>query len=250
MTGADSRFKPCILIPVYNHAQPLPGLVERLAGHGLPGLLIDDGSDAACAAVMCDLAERHPWLRHVRQERNGGKGSAVKLGLRLAAREGYTHALQIDADGQHDPAELGKFLELAARRPEAMITGLPRFDASIPRNRYYGRYLTHVWVWINTLSFCIRDSLCGYRAYPLAPCVALLDSANLGDRMDFDTEILVRLYWQEVPILSIPVRVRYPEDGISHFRLREDNILISRMHARLFFGMLRRLPALLRRHCR
>lgn len=242
--------KPCILIPVYNHAQPLPDLVERLAGHGLPGLLIDDGSDADCAAVMLGLAERHPWLRYVRQEQNSGKGSAVKLGLRLAAQEGCTHALQIDADGQHDPADLGKFLELAARRPEAMITGLPRFDASMPRNRYYGRYLTHAWVWINTLSFSIQDSMCGYRSYPLASCMALLESTPLGDHMDFDTEILVRLYWQEVPILSVPVRVRYPEDGISHFRLREDNILISLMHARLFFGMLRRLPALLRRHFR
>jgi glycosyltransferase involved in cell wall biosynthesis len=242
--------KPCILIPVYNHARPLPGLVERLAGHGLPGLLIDDGSDADCAAVMRGLVERHPWLRYVRQEQNSGKGSAVKLGLRLAAQEGYTHALQIDADGQHDPAELGKFLELAAQQPEAMITGLPRFDASMPRNRYYGRYLTHVWVWINTLSFSIQDSMCGYRAYPLAPCMALIESIPLGDHMDFDTEILVQLYWQEVPILSVPVRVRYPEDGISHFRLREDNILISLMHARLFFGMLRRLPALLQRHFR
>lgn len=243
-------FKPCILIPVYNHELPLPALVQRLEAYGLACFLIDDGSADACAAVMRGLAERYPWVRHVRQERNGGKGSAVKLGLRLAAQEGHSHAVQIDADGQHDPDDLRKFLDLAERRPEAMIAGLPRFDASIPKSRYYGRYLTHVWVWINTLSFAIRDSMCGYRVYPLASCLELLRSTKLGDHMEFDTEILVRLYWQGIPILHIPTRVRYPQDGISHFRLREDNFLISRMHARLFFGMVWRLPALLGRHFR
>lgn len=243
-------FKPCIVIPVYNHEEPLPGLVGRLAGYGLPCFLIDDGSRESCAAVMRGLADSHSWIRYVRREPNGGKGSAVKLGLRLARREGHTHVLQIDADGQHDPADAGKFLALAERRPEAVITGLPEFDESIPKGRYYGRYLTHVWVWINTLSPTIRDSMCGYRVYPLESCVELLDSRELGDRMDFDIEILVRLYWRSVPILSIPVRVRYPEDGISHFRHWEDNFRISRMHARLFFGMLRRAPGLLMRHFR
>lgn len=241
-------FNPCILIPVYNHEGPLPGLVEHLAQLKIPCFLVDDGSGDSCAAVTQELAGRHPWVRHVRRESNGGKGAAVKLGFRLAHEAGHTHALQIDADGQHDPAEAAKLLAVSEQRPEAMITGLPQFDESIPKGRYYARYLTHVWVWINTLSFSIRDSMCGYRVYPLASCVDLLNSQAVGDRMDFDIEILVRLYWQAVPILSIPVKVRYPEDGISHFRGWEDNVLISRMHARLFFGMLRRSPGLLARH--
>jgi glycosyltransferase involved in cell wall biosynthesis len=242
-----TRFNPCLLIPVYDHEKPLPGLIARLKPYGLPCFVVDDGSKAGCVQVMRDLAAREPWLRYLRRDRNGGKGSAVKAGLRAAEEEGFSHAVQIDADGQHDPGDLGAFLAAANAHPEAVVTGRPLFDASVPKLRYYARYLTHVWVWINTVSFAIPDSMCGYRVYPVRPCVELLRSASLGDRMEFDTEILVRLYWRGVEVISLPTRVTYPEDGLSHFRPWRDNALISLMHARLFFGMLLRLPRLLGR---
>jgi glycosyltransferase involved in cell wall biosynthesis len=243
-------FNPCLLIPVYNHEGPLPSLVARLKPHGLPCILVDDGSDEPCATVMDDLAAREPWLSLVRLARNGGKGSAVKAGLLAARRGGYSHAVQIDADGQHDPGDLPRFLAAAEAHPAAVVTGRPIFDESMPRLRYYARYLTHVWVWINTLSFAIADALCGYRVYPVAACADLVGANRLGDRMDFDVEILVRLHWQGVAVVPVPTRVGYPEDGVSHFRPWADNLLISRMHARLFFGMLKRLPDLLRRRFR
>jgi glycosyltransferase involved in cell wall biosynthesis len=176
---------------------------------------------------------------------NQGKGGAMMAGLREAQRRGHTHALQIDADGQHDPGDIPKFLATARARVAELVCGTPVYDASIPKGRLYGRYLTHVWVWINTLSFEIRDSMCGFRVYPLNATVAVLDSATLGRRMDFDTEVLVRLYWRGVRFANVPTRVTYPLDGISHFKALRDNVLISRMHARLFFGMLLRLPVLL-----
>ena len=117
----------------------------------------------------------------------------------------------------------------------------------MPTGRLVGRYATHVWVWINTLSFDIADSMCGFRLYPLAPTLALLDRARIGRRMDFDTEVIVRLHWAGVPVRNLPTPVRYPSDGVSHFDVWRDNVRISRMHARLFFGMLRRLPRLLLR---
>ncbi|HRH16120.1 MAG TPA: glycosyltransferase family 2 protein, partial [Aquabacterium sp.] len=113
------------------------------------------------------------------------------------------------------------------------------------KGRLYGRYLTHVWVWINTLSLEIRDSMCGYRVYPLQPVVDLLDRVKLGRRMDFDPELLVRLHWRGTAMVSVPTRVCYPLDGVSHFKMLQDNVLISRMHARLLLGMLLRLPLLL-----
>lgn len=242
-----NSFNPCIVIPVYNHGGPLPKIVERLEPHGLPCLLVDDGSGESCAETVRGLSEKYPWVRHVRQEVNRGKGHAVKTGILLARRLGYSHAVQIDADGQHTVEDVGKFLDAAAQNPAAVVIGEPVFDGSIPRLRYYARHLTHVWVHINTLSLSIRDSMCGFRVYPVDACARLIQSAALGDRMSFDTEILVRLHWQGVPVVSIPTRVGYPEDGVSHFRPWEDNARISLMHARLFFGMLRRLPALLRR---
>lgn len=244
------RFNPCILIPVYNHEGPLPKIVARLEPYGLPCILVDDGSRPACALVIQGLAARYPWLRSIRQDPNAGKGRAVKTGLLLAQRLGYSHAVQIDADGQHDLDDLDKFLAAACQAPQAVVTGQPLFDASIPKLRYYGRYLTHVWVHINTLSLDIRDSMCGFRVYPVDTCAELIQTAHLGERMEFDPEILVRLHWQGVEIVSIPTRVGYPEDGVSHFRGLEDNARISLMHARLFFGMLRRLPTLLGRRWR
>lgn len=119
---------------------------------------------------------------------------------------------------------------------------MPEYDESVPKGRLYGRYLTHLWVWINTLSFAIRDSMCGFRIYPLAPVLALMAQEPIGRRMDFDVEIIVRLFWRGVAVINLPTRVTYPSDGVSHFDVWRDNVRISRMHARLFFGTSRRLP--------
>ena len=241
--------KPCAVIPVYNHEHALPQVVAALRDAGLPCVLVDDASSSACAAVMDQLATS-PDCFLVRLAVNQGKGGAVMAGLREAARLGFSHALQVDADGQHDLADVATFLRHSQERPQALICGYPQYDASVPKGRLYARYLTHVWVWINSLSLSIRDAMCGFRVYPLAATVALLDSTHLGRRMDFDPEILVRLAWRNQPMHWLPTKVHYPLDGLSHFRLLHDNALISTMHAKLFFGMLLRAPLILWRRRR
>ncbi len=238
------------VIPVYDHEHAIGAVLAAVRGHGLHCILVDDGSSPACAAVLQELAAADPQgttlLVHAR---NQGKGGAVMTGLRHAAAAGYTHALQIDADGQHDSADIPRFLAASLAAPQAVINGKPIYDESVPKGRLYARYLTHVWVWINTLSLEIADSMCGFRLYPLTPTLQLMDSATIGRRMDFDTEILVRLYWRGLRVHNLGTRVRYPADGVSHFQVWLDNVLISRMHARLFFGMLLRAPLLLGRGC-
>ncbi len=246
----NPSFNPCILIPVYNHEGPLRKIVQRLAHAAWPCILVDDGSEPVCAEVVRALASEHAWVESVRLQDNQGKGGAVKAGLLLAQRRGFSHALQIDADGQHDLNDLEKFLAAAQAHPAAVIIGRPVFDDSIPKLRFYARYLTHVWVYINTLSLDIQDAMCGYRVYPVDDCVRLMQATRLEQRMAFDVEILVRLYWQGLAMVSIPTHVGYPEDGISHFRGFEDNVRISLTHARLFCGMLIRLPNLLARQVR
>ena len=115
-------FKPCILIPVYNHEQPLPSIVQQLAAYGLPCILVDDGSQASCAKVIAKLAEQYSWVQSIRLDINAGKGKAVKTGILLARSQGFTHAVQIDADGQHDIADLDKFLAAARLAPTAIVT--------------------------------------------------------------------------------------------------------------------------------
>ncbi|WP_144155919.1 glycosyltransferase family 2 protein [Paraburkholderia sp. BCC1885] len=236
----------CIVIPIYNHKDAIGATVANLVVHGLPLFVVDDGSDAATQQVLAALAQQYAGqLTLLRLPVNGGKGAAVMAGLRAAHAAGYTHALQIDADGQHDASDVPRFLDASRANPQAVILGSPIYDASVPKARLYGRYLTHVWVWIETLSFTIRDSMCGFRLYPLDIACALIDSVKLGTRMDFDIEILVRLHWRRVQFIAIPTPVTYAIDGVSHFDVLWDNVRISGTHTRLVAGMLARLPLLL-----
>ncbi|QLK62293.1 glycosyltransferase [Enterobacteriaceae bacterium Kacie_13] len=242
------EFSPCLIIPCYNHGAMMANVLERLRPFGLPCLVVDDGSDAATADELQRLAAMTPWMRLTRLPSNQGKGGAVMAALQLAAEKGFTHAIQVDADGQHQLSDVPAMLQEARHHPDCLISGQPVYDDSVPKSRLYGRYVTHFWVWVETLSFSIRDSMCGFRVYPLKPCLALMAKHRLGLRMDFDTEIMVRLYWQGTRSCFLPTRVTYPADGLSHFDAVKDNIKISWMHTRLFFGMLPRIPFLLRQH--
>jgi predicted LPLAT superfamily acyltransferase/glycosyltransferase involved in cell wall biosynthesis len=238
-------FSACAVIPCFDHGAQVEATVQRVLQHGLPIVLVDDGSGRATADVLDAITQRHGAVRLVRRAINGGKGAAVMDGLRAAHAAGYTHALQIDADGQHDTNDIPRFLACGSTHPEALICGEPRYDETVPKARLYARYLTHFWVWIETLSFGVRDSMCGFRLYPLARTIALLDRVALPPRMDFDVEVMVRLVWDGVPMIWLPTGVVYPPGGLSHFRAFRDNLRISWMHTRLVAGMLWRAPLLL-----
>ena len=239
--------KHCFVIPVYNHPHYLAALLSHLSAFELPIIMVNDGSDAACTAVLHQLAHDYSRVDLVEHTHNQGKGQAVITGLKHAFQCGYSHALQLDADGQHDWQDVQRFLDTSIQHPEAMIIGQPIFDATVPKKRLYGRYATHIWVWINSLSFDIKDSMCGFRIYPLDTTIAVLNKAKFQPRMGFDSEILVRLKWEDVPFINIPTPVIYPEHGISHFDAWRDNIGISKAHATLFIEMLKRLSQLLLR---
>jgi len=243
------RFSACVVIPVYNHEHAVAGVLEGVLRHGLPVFLVDDGCSESCARELDRLAQS-PQVTLLRHATNQGKGAAVITGLRAAHRCGFTHAIQVDADGQHTLSDIGRFVAEAMAEPDSVVCGRPVFDASIPKVRYYGRYLTHVLVWVETLSFEIRDSMCGFRLYPLERVERLLARTSIGPRMDFDTEMLVKLYWSGAPTRWIDTRVRYPADGVSHYRMFFDNARMVSVHLRLLLGMLVRLPWLLGRHLR
>lgn len=239
------NFSPCVVIPCYNHGAMMASVLARLTPFNLAVFIVDDGSDEATRLQLEPL--RNAQVTLIRLAENQGKGAAVMRGLQVAAEAGFSHALQVDADGQHQIEDCPQMLAEARQHPQCLISGQPVYDDSIPTSRLYGRYITHFWVWVETLSFSIRDSMCGFRVYPLAPTLALATRHPIGQRMDFDTEIMVRLYWAGTPSRFIATRVTYPQDGVSHFDALHDNLRISWMHTRLFFGMLPRIPSLLRR---
>ena len=245
----------CIVIPFYNHPDTIAQMLGELKSLALTCYLVNDGSDAGCELLLNELSQREShWVRLISYKPNQGKGMAVMTGMQAALRDGFTHAVQIDADGQHRVTDVQSLLKVAEQNSRAVITGYPVYDRSVPRGRLYGRYATHVWVWINTLSFQIRDSMCGLRVYPLFATVEAYRSsqnafvATIGKRMSFDIEILVHLYWQGLRIVNVPVSVTYPADGVSHFKIWRDNVEISVAHARMFLGMLWRSPILLMRN--
>jgi len=238
--------KPCVIIPVYNHGDALAATLENVSSYGLHTFIVDDGSNEETREILNGLKSRFD-IELITMPENQGKGAAVQEGFRRAWEKGYTHAVQVDADGQHDLGDLGVMLDEAWKNPNALISGVPQFDGSAPASRRYGRLITTFWVSIETLSMSIRDAMCGFRIYPLKQTIRLIDDYNIGPRMEFDIEIAVRLYWRAVPFVAVPTRVIYPDDGTSHFRVLKDNWRISRMHTILFFGMLLRLPMLLAR---
>ncbi len=230
------------LVPVYNHPHTLDAVTQACLAHGHDVLMVDDGSDLQTKAAIDVVVKKYENVYLETLPANGGKGTAVLAGFRWAIARDYTHAFQLDADGQQDARDIAAFIDAARQNPEALICGYPIYNHSVPTARKWGRKLTHFWVTINTLSFAIKDTLCGFRVYPLAPMDAFLKThPKLGLRMDFDCDIAVQLSWRGQRFLNLPVNVDYPPDGISHFHGIE-NWYITKMHTRNFFLMLWHLP--------
>jgi predicted LPLAT superfamily acyltransferase len=220
-------------------------VVARLREAGLPVFLIDDGSGVPARSVMAALHDSAHGVVVTRLEPNRGKGAAVIHGFEMAMAAGFTHAVQIDADGQHDLDALPRLLAAARQYPEAVVCGRPLYDRSIPAGRRVGHWITDFWVWIETLSFRIVASMCGFRVYPLAAVRPVIEQETIGQRMDFDTSMLVQLFWRGTPPLLVPVKVVYPPDNSSNFKMLADNWRMTKMHTRLVIGMLLRLPSIL-----
>ena len=239
----------CLVIPHFDHLDQFRKVLPELVKEGFPLVVVDDASPQpsfdALALLLEECTDDSILTRH---PKNLGKGGAVMTGLKVAQQAGFSHALQIDADGQHDIKGIKKLVEEATRHPENIICGQPVFDETVSKLRFYSRYLTLFLVWLETLSTEIRDALCGFRLYPLEQTMVLLKTDIAGKRMAFDPEILVRAVWADIPLSYIRVGVAYPEDGKSHFRYLRDNLEITWMHIRLVFGMLIRAPMLLRRN--
>ena len=237
----------CVVIPHFDHLEQFHRFLPDLVEQQMPLLVVDDASPKQTTDALAQLLKKHaPGAILVRHHTNLGKGGAVMSGLRAALDAGFTHALQIDADGQHGVSDIAAICTAATANPNSIICGQPVFETDVPKLRHLARYITLWFSWLETLSTAIRDALCGFRLYPLAATVAILDCSNPGRRMAFDPEILVRAMWAGIPLQFVPVRVRYPKDGKSHFHYFRDNLEITWMHTRLIFGMLVRLPRLIR----
>jgi glycosyltransferase involved in cell wall biosynthesis len=240
-------FRPCVLIPTYDNPATIRGVVEQARRYLPEVFVIDDGSGPAARAVCAALAAEGLCQVHHRAH-NGGKGAAVKTGFQLAYEQGFTHAVQVDGDGQHALERIPDFLALAESHPHALILGRPVYDETLHKGRYAARLVTRFWNYVEVLGPAIGDSMCGFRVYPLAAAIA---AGARGDRMDFDIEIPVRMVWNGVTVLNEPVPVRYltaEQGGVSHYQTFWDTVRISWTHTKLVAeGLVRVLTWPLRR---
>ena len=233
----------CIVIPHYCHDAQLADFLPLLGVAQLPLLVVDDGSPAASLARLEQLVGEHPWAQLILREENSGKGAAMITGLREAQSQGFTHVILVDADGQHDPADIARLHAASLQAPEALFSGKPIFGEDIPASRLYGRMITNTLAKIEAGNWGIADAMCGLRLYPLAQVLPLCKQLGNRLRMEFDTEILVRASWADLDIHFLPTQVRYPASGRSHFRMIQDNVRLAAMHSLLLVGALVRVPA-------
>jgi glycosyltransferase involved in cell wall biosynthesis len=248
-----SSISHLVLIPSYNPGQKVYQTISDARRYWSPVWVVVDGSDDGSAGGLQQLAAADPELRVIVLPKNRGKGAAVLHGLDLAAQQGYTHVLTMDSDGQH-PAELiPDFMAASIQQPGCMILGVPVFEDSAPNLRIQGRKISNWWANLETLWAGIGDSLFGFRVYPIEPLRQVMQHQAWMRRFDFDPEAVVRLCWHGVKPINLPAPVKYfrlDEGGVSHFNYLRDNILLTWMHTRLFFGFVLRLPVLLIRRFR
>ena len=238
-----------VLIPSYDTGPQLARTVLTALAAWAPVWVVVDGSTDGSDAALETLADGSA-LRVLRLPRNAGKGAAVLHGARAALRLGFTHALVMDADGQHPADHIAQFMAASRAAPDAMVLGLPQFGPDAPELRVKGRRASNLFAAAETGWAGIGDSLFGFRVYPLRPLVEVMEGTRWMRRFDFDPEAAVRLAWHGVRPLVLPAPVRYlrPEQGgVSHFRYGRDNLLLTWMHLRLLLGAARRLPRLVRR---
>ncbi len=228
-------FRPVVIIPCFNHADAFATVAKRISAFKTPVIVVDDGSTTPQSKKLKQICDAHTFI-YVKREKNGGKGTAMITGFHKATEHGFSHAIQIDADGQHNTADIARFIALAKKSPHALIMGQPVYDSSAPKSRLIGRKITKFWVTIETLNRNMPDTMCGFRVYPINETNKVLSSIHFK-RMGFDIEIVVKLYRAGVKIITTNTNVIYPESGVSHFNVWRDNFYISLMHTYLCCGL-------------
>ncbi len=239
-----------VLIPSYDTGSKLFETVAAARAQWHPVWVVIDGSTDGTGEQLQKMAVGDNGLRVFVLAQNQGKGAAVLHGLRQAASAGFTHALTMDADGQHPAHLIGTFMSASLCAPAAMILGKPVFGPEAPRERVLGRQISNLLARLETLWGGIGDSLYGFRVYPIAPLLHIMEAQRWMRRFDFDVEASVRLVWRGVQPINLPAPVKYlsrEEGGVSHFNYVRDNLLLAWMHLRLLLGCLVRVPLLLLR---
>ena len=243
----------CVIIPSFNSGDLLKKTVLEALQNWESVIVVDDGSTDSSFDELKRCQESNQGLIILRHGSNLGKGAAVITGMNHARERGFTHAAVFDADGQHAAVDLPRFMGQSQLHSEAMILGVPIFDLEAPALRVKGRLVGNWWSNLETLWGGVRDSLYGFRVYPIEPSLQIMRSIRGGRRFDFDTQLAVRLYWKGIPPLNLQTPVTYKkktQGGVTHFKYIRDNLLLIYIHTQLVLIAFTMIPRLVRLRCR
>lgn len=221
-----------VVAPTFDNAATLRALLEGVAAHGLPIIVTDDGSTDGTRAILASWRDESAGRWVVTHDANCGKAAALRSGFARAEALGFTHALTIDTDGQHDPADVPSIVRLSVADRRAIVLGARPIDGpGYPTRSRVGRWFSNALVWFIG-GVRVSDSQCGMRIYPL-DVVRTLGAET--SRYAFETEVLARAGWANVPVAEVPIRCIYelPTGRVTHFRPWRDSFSAAWMHTRL-----------------
>lgn len=221
-----------IIIPCYKHAHTLKQVLTNLASLNYLMVVVDDGNDLEQKTIISNTVKEFDKAVLIEHETNLGKGAAIADAILYLKEHNFTHAIQIDADMQHNLNDLDKFISLSKQYPNDIISGTPIYDDKAPKGRVIGRKITNFFVALECCTLSIKDAMIGFRVYPVEPIYKIIKKHHLAKRMEFDIEILVWAYWCGCKTRFIETKVNYPEGGVSNFKAK-DNLKISLMHTKL-----------------
>ena len=221
-----------IIIPCYKHAHTLKQILTNLASLNYLMVVVDDGNDLEQKTIISNTVKEFDKAVLIEHETNLGKGAAIADAILYLKEHNFTHAIQIDADMQHNLNDLDKFISLSKQYPNDIISGTPIYDDKAPKGRVIGRKITNFFVALECCTLSIKDAMIGFRVYPVEPIYKIIKKHHLAKRMEFDIEILVWAYWCGCKTRFIETKVNYPEGGVSNFKAK-DNLKISLMHTKL-----------------
>lgn len=225
-----------IVIPLYNHGRTVFEVINQCLEVHDRILVVNDGSTDLDESLVATSPVR--WIHH---GRNKGKGAAILTAAGVAAEEGFSHIITIDADLQHDPKDILKFKEAIQADSKAVFVGKRDFsEPLIPKMSRFGRQFSNFWFRVET-GCSIGDAQSGFRAYPVFLFEHLAFSEN---HYSFEVEIIVKSVWAGVSVKDINISVTYPppEKRVSHFKIVKDNLRLTHLNALLTFRSFLPIP--------
>lgn len=223
ITHDTEQFRLCVIIPTYNNGGTILKVIEDVKAYCPDIIVVNDGCTDATPALLQGLGD---GIELVGYERNRGKGHALVEGFRRARALGFTHAITIDADGQHLASDLPVFFRALHHCPHGIVVGSRNLtEENMPRKNTFANKFSNFWFHLQT-GISLPDTQSGYRLYCLE---ALRGLSLITSRYEAELELLVFAAWSGIEVTSVPVHVYYPpaEERVSHFRPTYDFFRIS-----------------------